>query len=98
MKRFLIAAGLVMAAACSSMARPADEAAGPATNPDADLCHASQYQHLVGRKMTDLPPKPEGAVWRQACTQCPVTMDFNPNRMNIFFDKDSEVIRQIRCG
>ena len=97
MKRMLLTAAMMLAA-CSSMAKPADSDAGPPANPDADACHASQYQSLVGKKITDLPPKPEGAVWRQACTACAVTMDFNPNRMNIFFDKDTEVIKQVRCG
>lgn len=96
MKRLLFVAGLTLAA-CSSMAAP-ESPSGPPRNPDADICHASQYQQYVGRKMIDLPPKPEGAVWRQACTSCAVTMDFNPARMNIFFDKDSEVIKEIKCG
>jgi len=99
MKRLLLAAGLALAA-CSSMAPPPPPGPPdrPVRNPDADICHASHYQQYVGRKMIDLPPKPEGAIWRQACTACAVTMDFNPERMNIFFDKDSEVIKEIRCG
>jgi hypothetical protein len=96
MRRLLFAAGLMLAACSSMAAEPAP--AGPPRNPDADICHASQYQGFVGRKLTDLPPKPDGAVWRTACTSCPMTMDFNPARMNIVFDKDSEVIKSIRCG
>lgn len=94
MKRLLLAAGLALAA-CTSMAAPADP---PPVSEAPDQCNASQYQSLVGAKVTDLPSKPAGAVWRQACTQCPVTMDFNAQRMNIFFDKDTEVIKQVRCG
>ena len=98
MKRLLLAAGLMLAA-CSSMARPEPgPPPGPVANPDADICHASHYRMFVGRKLGELPPKPEGATWRQACTECAVTMDFNPERMNIFFDKDSEIIKEIRCG
>lgn len=93
MKRFLIAAGLALAACTTTAASD-----GPAPSGENDLCRASQYQHLVGRRMSELPPKPPGAVWRQACTECPVTMDFNPARMNIFFDKETEVIKQVRCG
>ncbi len=96
MKPLFVAAALALAA-CSSMAAPADPAPPPAAEAP-DQCNASQYQSLVGTKITDLPAKPEGAVWRQACTQCPVTMDFNARRMNIFFDKDTEVIKQVRCG
>ena len=94
MRRLLFAAGLALAA-CTSMAAPADP---PPVSEAPDQCNASQYQSLVGTKITDLPPKPAGAVWRQACTQCAVTMDFNAQRMNIFFDKDTEVIKQVRCG
>lgn len=94
MKPLLLAAGLMLVA-CSTTAAAPEAAAPPAGE---DLCQASQYQHLVGRKRSEIPPKPEGAVWRIACTQCPVTMDFNPRRMNIFFDQQTEVIKQVRCG
>lgn len=94
MKRMLLAAGLMLAA-CSTTAAAPD--AGPPPAED-DLCRASDYQYLVGRKRSEIPPRPEGAVWRIACTTCPVTMDFNPRRMNIFFDEQTEVIKQVRCG
>ena len=96
MNRLIALAGVALAA-CTSMAAPADPGPPPAAEAP-DQCKASQYQSLVGSKITDLPPKPEGAVWRTACTQCPVTMDYNARRMNIFFDKDTEVIKQVRCG
>ena len=48
--------------------------------------------------MSDLPPKPEGAVWRQACTTCMLTMDFSPARMNIIFDRGTEEIKTVKCG
>lgn len=96
MKRLLFAAGVALAA-CTSMAAPAEPAPPPVSEAP-DQCNASQYQSLVGTKITDLPPKPAGAVWRTACTECPVTMDYSPVRMNIFFDKETEVIKQVRCG
>ncbi|MBX7247547.1 MAG: hemolysin [Caulobacteraceae bacterium] len=93
MKRLLIAAGLALTA-CSSMSAGAPQ--GPSAG--ADQCGASRYQAYVGRTLGQLPPKPAGAIWRTACTQCAVTMDFNPARMNVFFDQQSEVIREVRCG
>ena len=29
---------------------------------------------------------------------CPVTMDYNQNRLNFFFDADTGLIKEIRCG
>jgi len=94
MKPWLIAAGLTLAACSTTAASP--DPAPPAG--EGDLCRASEYQWLVGRQKDQIPAKPDGAVWRIACTACPVTMDFNAARMNIFFDKDTEVIKQVRCG
>ena len=93
MKRLLIATALALTACSTTAAAP--EAGSP---PSEDQCGASQYQWLVGRRKSEIPAKPAGAVWRIACTQCPVTMDFSPQRMNIFFDQQTEVIKQVRCG
>lgn len=35
---------------------------------------------------------------RVACTTCPVTMDFNPNRLNFFFDAATGIIKEVKCG
>ena len=94
MKRLLIAA-LFTAAACASHAKPDDAPPPPEAE---DQCRASEYQWLVGRQKDAIPAKPEGAVWRIACTECPVTMDYSPRRMNIFFDNNTEEIKQVRCG
>jgi hypothetical protein len=33
-----------------------------------------------------------------ACTACPITQDYRPERLNIFFDAQTGVIKQVRCG
>jgi hypothetical protein len=43
-----------------------------------------------------VPVKPE--LQRVACTTCPVTMDFNAQRLNFFFDAASGLITEVRCG
>lgn len=89
----LAAVGLVIPA-CA----PVDDGVTP---PPADAltpCKADQYQGYIGRNRSELPPKPEGAVWRVTCTTCPVTMDYNPTRLNILFDRSTEVIREVKCG
>ncbi|GAA0637828.1 I78 family peptidase inhibitor [Brevundimonas lenta] len=90
-----LAATALMAVACA----PTDTATpAPAPDDEADQCKASQYQQYIGRNRSELPPEPAGATWRVTCTQCPVTMDFNPERLNIFYDEPSGVIRRVSCG
>lgn len=90
----LAAAGL-LAAACAPVET------GPAPMPPGDgpsQCRADQYQRYIGRNRSELPPRPAGEVWRVTCTTCPVTMDYNPGRLNILYDQDSGVIREVKCG
>lgn len=65
---------------------------------DADECDASEYQRLVGQPRSSIPEKPAGASWRITCTSCPITMDYSPARMNIFYDEKSEIVEEVRCG
>jgi len=97
MIRTLMALAVAGATACSATAGPGER--GPAAPSDPpDQCGAAAHQWLVGRNRSEIPAKPEGAVWRVACTTCPVTMDYSPRRMNIFFDEATGVIREVRCG
>jgi hypothetical protein len=89
----LIAALLVGAAAACA---PALTDPGPVA--ENDQCHASQYKFLLGRKDDEIPPTPKGAVWRVTCTTCAVTMDYAPTRLNIFYEEDTRVIKQVKCG
>jgi hypothetical protein len=76
--------------------RPADP---DGTDPDgADPCGASRYQSLVGRPRSAIPAEPAGATWRIACTSCPITMDYSPARLNIFYDEETQIIEEVRCG
>ena len=65
---------------------------------EADQCGASRYQWLVGRPRSAIPARPAGANWRVACTGCPITMDYSPARLNIFYDQETERIDEVRCG
>ena len=86
----LAAIGL-LAAACAPV-EPMPPMDGP------NQCKADQYQRYVGRHRSELPAQPEGAVWRVTCTTCPVTMDYNPSRLNVFFEQSSGIIREVKCG
>ena len=79
-------------------ADPANDQAQLPPNDDADQCGASEYQYLVGRNRSEIPEKSAGATWRITCTSCPITMDYSPARMNIFYDEETEVVEEVRCG
>ena len=86
----LAAAGL-LAAACAPV-DPVPPNDGPSQ------CRADQYQRFIGRHRSELPPKPANETWRVTCTTCPVTMDYSPSRMNVFYEESSGLIREVKCG
>jgi len=82
-------------------AAPAPAAAEPAPpppTPSKDACGAAAVQNLVGRPRTEIPVPIDPDRQRVACTTCPVTQDYRPDRLNFFFDAGTGVIREIRCG
>lgn len=89
----LAAAGALVACA------PQPGSGGPAAPPPGENeCRASDYRHLVGRPKSEIPATPAGATWRVTCSTCPVTMDYNPKRLNIVFDDATGVVKQVSCG
>lgn len=65
---------------------------------DADLCKARELQYLVGRPRSEIPVPVEVVNRRVVCTTCPVTMDFSPYRLNIFYNAETQIVEQVRCG
>ncbi len=65
---------------------------------DEDLCKAQDLQYLVGRHRNEIPVPVEIVNRRVTCTTCPVTMDFSPYRLNIFYNADTQLVEQVRCG
>lgn len=112
MRHAALFAALLLAAACASPpaetpASPpsAPVAVGPAPPPIAspapptrDACGAADVQNLVGRPRTQIPVPVDPNRQRVACTTCPVTLDYRPDRLNFFFDADTGVIKEIKCG
>lgn len=110
MRRWLALAVLALGA-CSTASQ--DEAPAPTPPPAApaprspvpkpapggqDACGAADMQRFVGRPRSEIPIPLNPSRQRVACTTCPVTMDYNPQRLNFFFDADTGVIKQVRCG
>ncbi|WP_332660465.1 I78 family peptidase inhibitor [Brevundimonas sp.] len=88
----LSAAGLLAACAPMEPTAPTTPSDGPAQ------CRADQYQRYIGRNRSELPPKPANETWRVTCTTCPVTMDYSPSRLNIFYEERTGIIREVKCG
>jgi len=63
-----------------------------------DQCGASDLQGLVGRPRTEIPIPVDPNRQRVACTTCPVTLDYNPQRLNFCFDAQTGILKEIRCG
>jgi len=108
-----IAGMLLTASACASppqtepsppYARPAAEPAPIATpaqspsSPQKDACGAAELQGLIGHPRTEIPVPVQPDRQRVACTTCPVTQDYRPDRLNFFFDAGAGLIREIKCG
>lgn len=110
MRRAVLVLTLLTLAACSTSPPPqpapapplVSAAPPPISRPPADLpsdaCRAQEFQSYVGRKRSEIPVPIRPELQRVACTTCPVTMDFNPNRLNFFFDAATGVIKEVRCG
>lgn len=67
-------------------------------NPTTDLCRAGEMQWLVGKPRTEIPVPVDVVNRRVTCTTCPVTEDYAPHRLNIFFNEQTGIVEQVRCG
>jgi hypothetical protein len=63
-----------------------------------DQCGAAELQRLVGRPRSEIPVPVEPGRQRVACVGCPITLDFNAQRLNFFFDAETGIIREVKCG
>ncbi|MBP7704716.1 MAG: peptidase inhibitor I78 [Caulobacter sp.] len=66
--------------------------------PPPDSCKAKDFQYLVGRNKSEIPVPTDPSKRRVACTSCPVTMDYRPDRLNIYFDADTGIVKEVKCG
>lgn len=80
------------------VAAPVPQAPPPAPPPPAPSCRAAEFQHLVGRPRSEIPVPTDPSRQRVACTTCPVTQDYREDRLNFFFDADTGIVKEVRCG
>ena len=52
----------------------------------------------MGKPRSEIPVPADPSKRRVACTTCPVTMDYSPERLNIFFDAETGIIKEVKCG
>jgi Peptidase inhibitor I78 family len=96
-KPILFAAAVGLLAGC--IAIEVNEAPGGASLPPggAATCEAATYQYLVGQNEADINRGHLPRTFRIICAECMVTMDHNPNRLNIHLGVDKRV-GSVRCG
>src|SRR5688500_10055383 len=70
----------------------------PMPPPSEDTCRAATYATYIGDDYRTVPPAPQGQVFRVVCTTCAMTMDFNPQRLNFFYDQTTGRIVRLSCG
>ena len=89
--------------AFSALAACAPMKGGPVTPapPTASMpgeCKADAYRSYIGKNRSELPATPAGETRRVVCSTCAVTMDFNPERVNIVYDAGSNLVTEVKCG
>ena len=94
---------LLLTASCASEAPPpppppSPYRPAPPPPPPADQCGAAEAQRYVGRSRTEIPIPVLPALQRVACTTCPVTMDYSPRRLNFFYDAQTGIVKEVKCG
>lgn len=88
-------------AACAPMNGGSGEGRPATSTPSAELpgqCKADAYRSYVGKNRSELPATPAGETRRVVCSTCAVTMDFNPDRVNILYDTASNLVTEVKCG
>lgn len=71
--------------------------AGIPTGAD-DTCGAAAHAALVGKDYQSVPAAPAGKIIRVVCSTCPMTMDYNAERINVIYDEKTGVIGKLNCG
>lgn len=96
----LAALSLALLTACATPVPAPDTGSHPVLPPlpKEDTCRAATYADRLGDDYRTLPAAPEGAVFRVVCTTCPMTMDFNAQRLNFFYEESTGKVVRLSCG
>jgi len=64
----------------------------------AKQCDAADLAYLIGRSRNEIPVPVDPSRRRVACTSCPVTEDYRPERTNIRYDARTGIVKSVTCG
>lgn len=64
----------------------------------APRCEAAALAYLVGRPKSEIPAPVDPSHRRVACTACPVSQDYRPDRTDILYDANTGLITAVTCG
>jgi hypothetical protein len=95
--RLITPAFLILAGCATAPAAGADPSR-LGLEPGSDTCNARSIAFLLGRSVSEAPRHLQGRGHRIAGLRAPITADYGPGRINIFFDERTQRIVGIRCG
>jgi hypothetical protein len=56
------------------------------------------YPQFIGQNIKDIDQSAIRAPLRVLYPDSPATMDYNPARINIILERDTDVVTEVRCG
>lgn len=105
MRAVLAGLAMLVAAGCTTeqptyrdldrMARRQQEEA--ISRPPPDTCQMAAHQNLIGRDGASIDQTTLPAGSRVICHNCPVTLDYRAERLNVDLGADGKVVR-LHCG
>lgn len=106
MRRLALAGALALLAGCAAPSAPPPVAPTQAPAPVApkprveapDTCGLKTVKGLVGQSRSAIPVPVNPQLRRVTCTRCVQAQDYNPRRLNIYYDADTGVIERVACG
>lgn len=63
-----------------------------------DQCGSAALKYLIGQPKTAIPVPTDPSKRRVLCTSCPATLDYRPDRLNILFDAETGIVKEVKCG
>lgn len=110
MKKLLALAAAIALSGCVSVDKvsaPTMEASPPRAEapaepapqlPPPDSCKSGDFAYLIGKNRSEIPVPTDPSKRRVLCTTCVATMDYRPDRLNIVYDMETGIVKEVKCG
>ena len=89
---------IIALAGCTTVPAPPADPHRVGLQEGEDGCGAHAYAALIGQPVGNAPQPAANRSVRIVGDGDPVTMDYSPQRLNIYYDKRSGRITGIKCG